>query len=134
MNTKYKYIIVGLAIFLVFMLGVSVKVGNKQFGSVAVSSECVATTSNSFWANTPMALGSSTLCNVLVGTPDVGGAVFELRDATSSTDVASTSLLVIGGRIATGTPIMVDVAVKRGIMVNTPVGFTGRYTVTVRTN
>lgn len=104
----------------------------QSFGSVAVSNEYRATTSIASSAGTHYL--ASTLPNCTLGSIVVASTsetLFRIWDATSTTDVASTTLLTMDNSPAAGTYTF-DLTCKRGIVVDTPASFTGVYVVTYR--
>lgn len=74
--------------------------------------------------------GQGTLGSVVIGV--TSATTFELRDATSTTDVASTTLLQVAASPAIGSTMTLDTAFTRGLSIVFPASFTGRYTITYR--
>ncbi len=107
-------------------------------GSVVRSNEYQSTTTDSGWANIPRIIASSTngtmnissIGTISCGTPS--STIIEFKDATSSTDIASTTIYVLGQGPATSSQATLDVSILRGLAVNTQTGFAGRCTITYR--
>lgn len=125
---------------LIVIAGVSL-IGKKEvttLGSVNVSDAYLSTTTDSGWANTPRMIASSTngipdiqmLGSIIIGTTHA--SIVEIKDATSTTDVASTTIAIIAASPAIGSTLTFDTRILRGLMVNTATGFTGRYTITYK--
>ena len=134
MTNTYK-IIGGLAIVLVLVCVYLFGVSNREpssLGSVIQSGEYHATTTASKDANSlhQIFTGSGTLGSVIIGTTHA--TAIELRDASSASDSASTSIASIAASPAIGSTMTFDVAVLRGLFVNVPSGFDGVYTITYR--
>lgn len=105
----------------------------NKLGSVNRSNEYRATTTLAAWANIPHMItsdSSAVLGSVVIGTTHA--SIVEIWNATSSTDIASTTIAVIAASPVIGSTMTFDVAAPRGLMVNTVTGFTGRYTITYR--
>jgi hypothetical protein len=83
---------------------------------------------------------SSTILMLKTGQGVVGSVVigvtsnttFELRNATSTTDTASTTLLSMSASPAIGSTLTLDVGFDRGLSMVFPASFVGRYTVTYK--
>ncbi len=106
---------------------------DKILGSVAQSGEYQSTTTKTadvglHQYGTVAAGTASVLGSVVIGTTHA--SVVEIRDATSTTDVASTSIATLAAS-PSGTYTF-DVALKRGLSVYSQAGFTGIYTITFR--
>lgn len=126
--------IIGLVAFsaiLVISAYLSGNHGSVQ-GSIQTGESYYATSTGSF------AVGTTT--NIRIGQGILGSVVvssttailgFELRDATSSTDVSSTSIAKFGTSPANGT-YTYDVTLTRGLFLVFPAGFNGAYTVTYK--
>lgn len=123
--------IAGVVVAILALFGVSSV--STNFGSVARSSEYHAKTSAAIWANVPKQIfdGAGTFGSIVIGTTDA--TIVEFRDATSSTDIASTTIAIVAASPAIGSTMTFDYAVKRGLFVNTTSAFSaGRYTITYR--
>lgn len=130
-----------LVIFALIVIGGVSLIGKKEvstFGSVNVSDAYLATTTESSWANIPHMIASSTngIPNIqMVGSIIIGtthASIVEIKDATSSTDVSSTTIAILAASPANGSTLTLDARILRGLMINTPTGFAGRYTITYK--
>lgn len=139
MFNKYNISLAALVIVLALAVFSHLPKNPVNLGNVDQGSECTATTSASIWANIPHVIATTsssmypdihTLCSVIIGTTDA--SIVEIRDATSSTDVASTSIAVLAASPANGSNMPFNVSIKRGLIINTVSGFAGRYTITSR--
>lgn len=74
--------------------------------------------------------GQGLLHTVVIGV--TSATTFELRNATSTTDVASTTLLSMAASPVIGSDMILDVAFDRGLAIVFPASFTGRYTITYK--
>ena len=123
--------IVGVVIAVLALFGITQA---PSVGSVTRSNEYNATTTAAGWADhqfigTADSIG--TLGSIIIGTTDA--TIVELRDATSTTDIASTSIAVIAASPAIGSTMTFDYAIKRGLSVITTSSFAnGKYTITFR--
>lgn len=129
MKTTTIFLATVIAIFggLFFLKGNTEPVVTPTFGGFQDSYK--ATTTDSTYANSirMVKTSSGVLHSVVVGL--TSATVVELRDATSTTDIASTTLVTFGASPATGTYLL-DVAFSRGLGVVTTGSFTGKYTIT----
>ena len=91
--------------------------------------------------NATTTTGMGAVHNVVSGNRVVGfgsiivasssATTFKVWNATSTTDVASTSLLTLKASIAEGTYTF-DTELTRGLIVEKPTGFNGNYVITYR--
>ena len=98
---------------------------------VAVSSEYQATTTNSAVAGfeDSLCVGPCTLGSIIVASSS--GTTFKIMNATSTTDVSSSTAVTLVASISAGTYTF-DVMYARGVAVDVPEGFNGQYIVTWR--
>lgn len=124
-----KNIVIGLLVGILGLLGVTV--GGQKFGSVSDGEAYTATTTNSVYADkkVPVKLGNGVLGSVIV--TGTSATVVELRNATSSTDVASTTIATFAASPSTNTYTF-DSSFDRGLVVNFIGSFVGQYTITYR--
>lgn len=74
--------------------------------------------------------GQGVVGNVVIGV--TSATTFELRNATATTDVSSTTILSMAASPAIGSTLTLDVAFDRGLAIVFPASFTGRYTITYK--
>lgn len=99
-------------------------------GSVMPGGEYIATTTVGMGATHNKIRGSlTTLGSIIVASSSA--TTFKIWNATSTTDIASTSIGTLKASIAEGTYTF-DVELPRGLVVETPAGFNGNYTITWR--
>lgn len=122
-----KQKIVGVLLGLVALLGGGYSA--VTLGNADVAAYSNATTTGSFSAATIVMLktGQGVLGNIVIGT--TSATTFELRDATSTTDIASTTLLSLAASPAIGSSMSPQVVFTRGLSIVFPPSFVGRYTV-----
>jgi hypothetical protein len=104
------------------------KQGNSTLGSVGSDSNYSTTTpsvNSGIWM---VKSGWGSLHTVVIGV--TSATTFELRNATSTTDIASTTLLSVAASPAIGSTMTVDASFDRGLAIVFPASFTGRYTIT----
>ncbi len=131
-------IVIGLGILVILLMFGLQKSSPIKLGSSIDGQSCTATTSAASWAAVPRVIATSTngvpnihtLCAVFIGTTHA--SIVEIKDATSSTDVSSTTIAILGASPANGSEMLFDVDIKRGLIVNTLTGFTGVYTFTYK--
>lgn len=117
--------------------------GDTAMGSVGLGSEyhatSTATMADGFTVvglRNPSAVGAqsstslSTLGNVVIATTP--SAAFQLWDATSTTDTASTSLGIYTASAGVGLTQILDVAILRGLIVELPSSADGDVIITYR--
>lgn len=124
-----------VALVIVSLLGVFVLTGYPTMGSTIMGNDYQATTSistsaNTHWQAKVAANGGCSLGSVVVASSS-SGTRFKLWNATSTTDTASTTIADFDEAIAVGT-YTYDITCTRGLVVETPTGFSGVYTVTFR--
>jgi len=131
---KMKQIIITISIVVAVLIALFVITNRNQEPVVTQTlggfeSSYSATTTDSTYANSRRMIKTSSgvLHTVVVGL--TSATAVELRDATSTTDIASTTLVKFGASPATGTYLL-DVAFSRGLSVVTTGSFTGNYTIT----
>lgn len=127
-------IVIGLALIVgIYLYGVNNRNESVALGGLG-NDIYLSTTTDSTYANSSRSI--KTVANAFA--PGVLGTVVvtttsatavEIMDATSTTDVASTSLAKFGASPATGSYIF-DTAFSRGLRVNFLGSFTGNYTIT----
>lgn len=112
------------------LFGVSLGVNN--LGSIQDGNAYSATTTGSFAVatSTMIKTGNGTLGSVVIGT--TSGTTFRLMDATSTTDIASSTLMSVAASPVIGSTMTFDVAFSRGLFIEFPASFVGRYTITYR--
>lgn len=132
-----KNAIIILAIFLVFLVVVVGLVffspSGQNVGSIQDGQAYNSTTTNSTWNLVPQRMLKTyggTLGSVVV-TKATAGVNIELRDATSTTDLASTTITTISSTATSGTYTF-DVAFTRGLAVVQGVGNIASTTITWR--
>lgn len=132
-NILAVVIIVGF-ISIAFLI-TATKNGGQGIGSVVQGSEYNATTSIATSAGTHWLAKSTTNAGVCVlGSIIVASSsdtTFTLWNATSTTDIASTTIVAMVADIAVGT-YQYDITCSRGLVVETPASFDGQYTTTYR--
>lgn len=100
------------------------------FGSVVVGNEYNATNTASMSAGmVQLRTGQSTLGSVVVASSS--GTTFQVWNATSTLDIASTTPVNFVAAPANGTYTF-DATFERGIILELPTGYNGAYTVTWR--
>jgi len=127
LNMKNK--VIGFLVALLGLLGVTVVA--PTLGGVPQGQAYQATTTTSSYANTKAIVKtqSGVLGSVII--TGTSATVVELRNATSSTDVASTTIATIAASAGTGTYVF-DSSFDRGLVVNFIGSFAGNYTITYR--
>jgi len=123
-------ILIALVIALTLYIGATT-INNNPLGSVAISGEYHATTTVATSAGTHWLArtGSCTLGSVVVASSSA--TTLTLMNATSTTDIASTTITTLKAGISEGT-YTYDTICTRGLVVETPADFNGSYTVTFR--
>lgn len=132
-----KNIIIGIAIGIIAVTGYVVIKGGEEFqgGSVVQGSEYLATTTVATSAGThwlAKGIANGGICvfgSIIVASSSA--TTLTLWNATSTTDIASTTITVLKAGIGEGT-YTYDITCSRGLVVDTPVGFNGSYTITYR--
>lgn len=120
------------------MFGVRDSIKNQTFGGVAIGNEYQATTTYSklgvplfttaqqIISNTPGTLGSVIITGAVAGQ-------MRFMNATSTTDVSSTTVAVFPASTAVGTYVF-DLVLTRGLVVESGAGLTPTTTITFRNN
>ncbi len=126
----FKQKIAGIIVGILALFGAVPYVSN--IGSVQDGHAYNATTTGSFAAatSTMIKFGPGTLGSVVIGV--TSATVFSLRDATSSSDVGSTTLMSLSASPVIGSTMTFDVAFSRGLFIEFPASHVGRYTITYR--
>ncbi len=131
MTIKQK--IIGALLALVAFLG-----GGATVGSVTQGSEYQATTTSAIFgvagtsARRQVVISSnqsSVLGSIVVASTT--NAYFKVWNATSTTDIASSTITTIATSTSAGTYTF-DANITRGIIIDVGIGFNGEYTVTYR--
>lgn len=126
---KQKIITILLAIVAI-LGGVNYAVSPK-LGSISDGGAYNSTTTPTIGANVRMIkTGQGILGSVVIGV--TSATTFELRNATSTTDIASTTIVSIAASPAIGSTMTVDASFDRGLGIVFPDSFTGRYTITYK--
>jgi hypothetical protein len=132
-----KNISIVLITVLVVITGVAfLSKKSPSLGSVAIGSECHATTTNTWGSVTKKVLSDpngvtfKTLCGLNITTGTAGGA-FEIRDATSTTDVSSTTIATFSST-APGGIYLQGLSLSRGLGVNVTSGNVASTTILLR--
>ncbi|MFA6314972.1 MAG: hypothetical protein WC648_01200 [Candidatus Paceibacterota bacterium] len=106
----------------------------RSYAGVTIGNEYQSTSTDSTWAGLKKAVVTNTsgvLGSVIV--TGTSATVFEIKDATSTTDVSSTTLATFAASPGTGTYVF-DTIFTRGLSINALGSFAGKYTVTFRSN
>lgn len=113
---------------------------DQAIGSVVRTGEYQATTTNSMTGDAILAArtmrliqtGQSTLGSIVVSSTSPSTvAPVRVWNATSTTDIASTSVVLMPTASANGT-YTYDISLTRGLIIELPGGYNGAYTVTFR--
>lgn len=122
LKAKIAALFAGLAV----LLG-----GGYTLGSVQQASEYHATTTASMTAGSHVQIqtGQSVLGSIVVASSS--DTTFKVWNATSTTDIASTSPTELKASIGENT-YTYDINMSRGIILELPSGFDGDYTITWR--
>ena len=114
-----------------FLLGIVALLGGGAYlgSSIDGQANAYATTTIAAFANNPRMLkvGNCTLGAVVISSTT--NAIFTIKNATSTTDIASTTVASFAASAANGT-YLYDAELPRGCAVEAPVGFVGSYTIT----
>lgn len=132
MTSTQKIIIGSLGLLIVALFSIAFhRSPQTAFGGVSGGNEYSYSTTTGSFANassTMIRIGPGVLGSINVGT--VSATTFRLQDATSTADIASTTLFS-GQASITGT-YQFDMAFNRGLFIEFPASFVGRYTITYR--
>lgn len=129
MNLTFKQKVSGIIVAILALFGIST--GTAMVGGVNQGQEySYSTTTGSFTVGTSTAIkiGQGALGSLNIGTVSAG--IFKIKDATSPTDSASTTLFEASGS-QTGS-YQFDVNFNRGLFLEIPTTFVGRFTITYR--
>lgn len=134
MNKQTISAIILLAIVVLCVIVFNNKSTNSLVvGSIQDGQAYTSTTTSSGWGattNRMLKVGNGTLGSVVITAATAGGA-FELRDATSTIDVSSTTIATFANGAIGGTYTF-DVAFTRGLSIITASGLTASTTITWR--
>lgn len=132
-----KKIIISLFVFALIVVSSIALIGKKEvgtYGSVTIGNEYHSTTTNSTWNTTNMKM--ITNCTNALGTVLItnatAGAVFEIRDATSTTDVSSTSIVTFPSAALGGEYSFDTALIRNGMAIITTSGNAASTTITCR--
>jgi hypothetical protein len=133
MKTLLKYLTLACLFSLVVVSIYSNLKAEPAIGSVIQGSEYQATTTVYMQAGTQRRIlaNAGTVGSIVVASSSA--TTFKVWDATSTTDIASTTVVHFVASPTMGTYTF-DVALTRGLVIELPTGFNGSYTVTYRTN
>lgn len=128
---KNKFLLIGGMISALLLLAVYIPQTSKNQGSVDKTNEYKSATTLTMTAasSTQVFSRSGTLGSIVISSSTAG--TLELRDATSSTDVASTSIAKFPANASVGTYTF-DISLYRGLSVILGSGFNGSYSITYR--
>lgn len=135
MDKLQRTLTIGVVIIIALLAFIGFKMnGNQPIGSVARGGEMQATTTNNFsdGFNTIVSNRSATLGTIVVSSssPSSAANIITIWNATSTVDVASTSIKIRAG-LTEGTYTF-DAIRARGLIIDKPAGFNGFYTITWR--
>ena len=134
MNQKVFLIgVVAIVVFaagLYFFTGEEPKIRGVGQGSEYNSTTTRSTSAGTHWQAKVASLGGCSLASVVIAS-STNSTGFQLRDATSTTDVASTTIVQFKPSTVEGTYTF-DLVCTRGLVVVTPTGFQGEYVITWR--
>lgn len=130
LNYKNILAVAGLLVAITFAMLV-LQSPREAYGSTYPGGEYLATTTvgmgllqNVVSGNRPVSLGS-----IIVASSS--GTTFKIWNATSTTDVASTTVTAFKASVGEGTYVF-DSTLSRGLIVENPSGFNGDYVITFR--
>lgn len=123
-------IIIGGAFLLLRNNGDGTLISSIETGSEYNSTTTRSTSAGTHWQAKVASLGGCSLASVVIAS-STNSTGFQLRDATSTTDVASTTIVQFKPSTVEGTYTF-DLVCTRGLVVVTPTGFQGEYVVTWR--
>jgi len=133
-NKHYIFLgIIGIIIVCVIGYFISNKSDNTRIvGSLDTENGYYSTTTGSFAtaSSTIIRNGSGVLGTVVIGV--TSATTFDIMDANSPSDSASTTLLSVSASPAIGSSMVLDINFKRGLYFNFPASFAGRYSVTYK--
>ncbi len=127
----------GIMLVVILLGAVSYFTGVKErdtLGSVSAGSEYHSTTTDSNWNSTPNRMISD--CTQAVGnvviTGATAGSAFKIKDATSSTDISSTTIASFLGTATAGTYAFDSIVLRGGVGVVVTSGNVASTTITCR--
>ena len=135
MKKELKFYIAGIVTTFVLVFVFATGRVDGPVGSVFSGHEYTSTTTQSTSAATDYVAksltggGTCSLGSVVVAS--TSATTLTIMNATSSTDTASTTLAIFKPSVGEGTYTF-DVTCSRGIVIETPTGFDGVYTVTYK--
>lgn len=135
MKLNSKTLFVGLLVIVGIALGataVLLQLPRLSVAGVDVGSEYIATTTKNMALNHNLVVSNSqlTLGSIVVASSST--TTLNIWDATSTTDVSSSTVLtLVGTDIAEGV-FPLDITLNRGLVVEIPIGFSGEYLITFR--
>lgn len=128
--------VIGIVVIVVLIFAYIVGKRVSPLGSIAIGEAFNATTTTSVDAGVKsQVLSTTNRSSCMVGSVIVASTTtstignFIIKDATSTTDVASTTFASFDAGVAAGTYTF-DSACKRGIILEVPSSFDGAYTIT----
>lgn len=133
MKLKQTIIIVSLCVVVVILLGViTFRSSSQDKISLGGGNEAYMSTTTPTISGQMLMIktGQGVVGSVVIGV--TSATTFELRNATSTTDVSSTTILSMAASPVIGSSMILDVAFDRGLAIVFPPSFTGRYTVTYK--
>lgn len=132
-NTKTIATLISIIIGLVAVILIVNKSPLPSVGSVTRGGEYQATSTYPVGAaalySTLISNTNGTLGSIIVSSTTVG--TLKVKNATSTSDVASTTIATFGASPANGTYTF-DAIITRGLIIELSPGFTGGYTITYR--
>lgn len=132
-STLSTIIIASILIAIVFILFSRISNTSPILGSIQDGMAYNSTTTDSTWSSSAVRMiktSNGTLGSVII-TGATAGAIFELRDATSTIDAASTSIAKFTATAVSGTYTF-DVSFNRGLAANMTSGTIASTTITWR--
>lgn len=136
MNNLTKAVLCGVATFIVFLgvylVGVNGRLEAPTYSSVVQGGEYTSTTTATMGNNKLQNIMTvqGTLGSIVIASTTSLGSI-TLFDATSTTDVASTSIITFPPSTPAGTYTL-DRSLQRGLGILISSGFNGGYTITYR--
>jgi hypothetical protein len=107
-----------------------VALGSVMQGGEYNATTTISTSAGTHWVARSVTSGSScTLGSIIVASSSA--TTFTIWNATSTTDVSSTTITTLKASVGEGT-YTYDIVCSRGLVIETPASFDGSYTVTYR--
>jgi len=103
--------------------------GSTISGQEYQATTTISTSAGTHWQARVAANGGCSLGSVVVASSS--NTVLRIWNATSTTDIASTTIVTFDSDVLEGTYTF-DISCSRGLVVDTPASFDGVYTVTFR--